>query len=592
MRNDDQSASAEIEPYLVTVLAKKFESISREMTQSLLRSARSAVINAARDFSSGITLYDGRTFMIDEGLPVHLANIHFHPQYTLEKFDDISPGDCFLTNSPYAGNTHHADYTLYAPVFFDGEPLFWSINRAHQADVGAPEPTTYLQNAETIYQEGPHFPAVRIQEDYEDKDDIVRMCKLNIRAGETQWYGDYLAQTSAVRTGEERIQELCEEYGTNVIKAFIEEWLRYGEEMMIKEIGRLPEADFSYTTYHDPIYYNDAAPEGIPITVDVSIKPDKGRILVDFTDNIDNIPAGVNLSEATVTSSAYGGVFCNLDPDLPHNHGSISRIDLEMDEGKVVGKPEYPVGTSCATSNVNDMLFNAVRAAFGELGEPYGFAEGNAAMPPNWGVISGFDDRRDGEQYANQLFFTGGGGGAVHGHDGWVTYGTPDTCGVLYRDSVEVDEQKYPILVRRNHLLPDTEGAGTWRGSSSGIVEYGPHEGSMTVAFHGTGFKYPPKGINGGESGASAAVKKRTTDGEVEELSSPGVEELDPGEFVIGVLPGGGGYGDPTERDPELVRADVEAGLISIDRAEETYGVEITETDDGDIIVRDEEVSS
>lgn len=97
----------ELEPYEMTVLAKKFEAVTREMTQSLLRSAYSAVINVARDFSSGITLYDGRTFMIDEGIPVHLANIHLHPKYTLDHFDDITPGDLFLTNSPYAGNTHH-----------------------------------------------------------------------------------------------------------------------------------------------------------------------------------------------------------------------------------------------------------------------------------------------------------------------------------------------------------------------------------------------------------------------------------------------------------------------------------------------------
>ena len=465
------------------------------MTQSLLRSARSGVISAARDFSSGITLYDGRTVMIDEGLPVHLANLHLHPQYTLEHFDDISKGDLFLANSPYAGSTHAADFTLYAPVFYDGVPLFWSINRAHQADIGAPEPTTYLQEAETIYQEGPHFPGIRIQEEYEDKDDIVRMCKLNIRSGETTWYGDYLGQVSAVRTGEEGIEELCEEYGVKKVKAFTDAWFDYGDRMMKQEIEQLPESSLEYTAHHDPIEYNEAAPDGIPINVTIDIRPNEGRMVVDLTDNIENIPAGVNLSEATTIASVRAGIFCNLDSSLPRNHGSISRIDIKMDEGKIIGKPEFPAGTSCATSNVNDMLFNAVRAAFGDLGEPYGFAEVNAAFPPNWGVISGEDFRRDDEPFANQLFFTAGGGGGIGtGHDGWLTHGVPDACGILYRDSIEVDEKKYPILVENEELVTNSEGAGKYRGTPGARVEYRPRGNPMSVSFHGTNYETPPRG--------------------------------------------------------------------------------------------------
>lgn len=574
--------ATDIQPYEMTILSKKFESITQEMTQSLLRSARSGVISAARDFSSGITLYDGRTVMIDEGLPVHLANLHLHPHYTLEHFDDISRGDLFLSNSPYAGSTHAADFTLYSPVVYDGEPLFWSINRAHQADIGAPEPTTYLQNAETIYQEGPHFPAVRIQEEFEDKDDIVRMCKLNIRSGDTTWYGDYLGQVSAVRTGEEAIEEVCEEYGVEKVKAFIDAWFDYGDRMMEQEVSELPAESLEYTAHHDPIPYNDAAPDGVPVNVKIEIKPEDGRIEVDLTDNIENIPAGVNLSEATTIASVRAGIFCNLDSSLPRNHGSISRIDIEMDEGKVVGKPKYPAGTSCATSNVNDMLFNAVRAAFSDLGEPYGFAEANAAFPPNWGVISGEDFRRDDEPFANQLIITAGGGGGVGtGHDGWLTHGVPDACGVLYRDSIEVDEKKYPILVEREELVVDSEGAGKYRGTPGARIEYHPRGNPMSISFHGTGYEYPPRGICGGEDGAPARVAKRTADGEVQELSSPGVEEVDPDEAIIGRFPGGGGYGDPLERDPEAVRADAEEDLITVERARSTYGVVLTETDHG-----------
>jgi len=568
----DLKREFELEPHELSILSKKVESITRDMTQSLLRSARAGIINVARDFSSSITLFDGQQFMIDEGIPTHLMNIQYVPEYTLAHFDEIEPGDCFLTNSPYAGNSHHADYTLHAPVFYDDEPLFWVINKAHQADVGAPEPTTYLADAKNVYEEGTHFPSVRIQEDYDDKADIVRLCKQNIRLGEEQWYGDYRAQISAVRTGERKLQDLCDEYGLDTVKRFCEEWLAYGEEMMQTEIAGLPDETVEYTAYHDPI---EGAPDGVPVHVDVDIRPEAERVVIDVTDNMDNLPNGFNLSRATTVAGCYAGVFNNVDPDVPHNQGSIDRIDVEMDEGKVVGIPDHPVGTSVATTNVCDTLFNAVQAAFGELGEPYGTAEGNPGMPPNHGVISGTDFRRDGKPYIDHLMYIGGGGPASYGHDGWVTYGVSGSRAVLRRSSVEMDERKHPMIVVRNEVIPDSEGAGEWRGSHGSVVEYGPLEDPMTVAYLGNAREYPPQGILGGENGAPEDVAKRTADGGLVELPIISTEEIEPGETIIGKEAGGGGYGSPLDRSVEAVRKDVAEGLVSPERAADTYGVAI-----------------
>ncbi|WP_306061310.1 hydantoinase B/oxoprolinase family protein [Natronococcus wangiae] len=570
-----QDSEPEIEPYLMTILSKKFEAASRDMTQSLLKSARSGVINVARDFSSGITLYNGRQFMIDEGLPVHLGNIQLAPQYTLEQFEDINPGDCFLTNSPYAGNTHHADYTLHVPIFYDDEPLFWAINRAHQADVGAPEPSTYLAESENIYQEGPHFPSVKIQEEYEDKDDIVRICELNIRLGEEQWYGDYRAQIAAIREGEQRIQEIIDKYGIDVVKAFTSEWLDYGHRMMKNAIRDLPEAEVKYTAHHDPV---PGAEEGVPVTVHLVIEPEEPKITIDLTENMDALPCGFNLCEATTLAGAYSGVFNNLNAKIPHNQGSLRPIEVKMDEETVVGKAAYPSGTSVATTNVCDTLFNAVQAAFGELGKPYGMAEGNPGMPPNVGVISGTDFRRDDAPYVNQIIYSGGGGPAVYGHDGWLTYGIPVTSGVLYLDSLEVDERKYPILFDRYELLTDTEGAGEWRGAPGVELEYGPRQDPMTVAYLGNGDQFPPQGILGGEAGASAKAIKVTDDGEEMPLPIISVEEIGPEERIVGRIAGGGGYGDPGDRDPAAVKEDVQKGVISRERAEDVYGVVFEES--------------
>jgi N-methylhydantoinase B len=560
------------------------------MTQSLVRAGRSGVLTVAKDFSSGITFAEGGLCMIDEGLPAHSAGMHLVIEHTLEAHDEINPGDCFLTNSPYAGNTHHADYTLMVPIFYEDELLFWSLCRAHQADVGANEPTTYLPAAKTIYEEGFHYSSIKVAEEYEQKEDIIRSIKLNIRLGEDQWYGDYLAQTAAVRAGEEGVKELCDDYGVDVVKDFISSWKDYGENMMRASIRDLPEKELDYTIHHDPIPASDdkldldpdIAPEGVPENVKLSIDPEAGEINVDLTDNIENIPAGFNLCEATVLASVYTGIWNNLNKDIPRNEGSMKCVNIEIDEGKIIGVPEYPVGTSLATTLINDDLINAIQASFGQLGEPHGVAEGNSSHPPTWPVVSGEDHRYDDDPYINQIFHTGGGGPAVHGHDGWMTYGVPAGGGALYRSSIELDEFKYPMIVHRNETVQDTEGAGKWRGAPAFITEYGPLDESdsnpMTVAYIGNKRKFPPEGILGGGAGGRSETTKIDKDGNETLESLRGYVEVKPGESITGRFAGGGGYGDPLERDPRRVVDDVEKGLITIERAKETYGVVIRET--------------
>ena len=576
--NSVSTGDYDIEPHEMSVLANKFDSVTRDMTQSLLKSARSGVIAVARDFSSAICLYDGRQFVFDEGIPVHTGNIGSVPEYTLEHFDDIEPGDAFLNNSPYSGNSHHADYTLHVPVFYEGEPLFWTVNRAHQADCGAPEPTTY-PDAEDMYKEGPHFPSVKIQRDYEDIDHQVRMVKLNVRVGE-QWYGDYKAQVSAVRTGEDKIHEIIDEYGVETVKRFRESWLDYSEAMMETEIEGLEATEIRYTSYHDPL--PKEGPDPIKVHVRMEIQPEESKILVDVTENQETIPSGFNLSEATTKAAIYSGIFFNVSSDVPHNEGALRCIDVELDEGKIVGQPDYPRSAAIATTNVCGALYNATQAAFGQLGEPYGIAEGAPnGQPPNLGVISGEDFRRDDEPFVNQIFMYGGGAPALHGHDGWDTYLGPGAAGMLNIDSVEVLEQKYPIQFERTEFLPDTEGSGTWRGTPAFVTEYSPRENEMSVNYLMGASQRGPRGILGGESGAPSEAYKITEDGHREDLPVTSIEVVDPGEVIGGVLCGGGGYGPPEERDPVRVREDVERGLITVEGARENYGVAIVRGEDG-----------
>ncbi|MEX2707183.1 MAG: hydantoinase B/oxoprolinase family protein [Candidatus Freyrarchaeum guaymaensis] len=599
--------SEKIDPYLMIILPRMFEAISREMTFTLLRSGRSGVINTARDFSSAIVTGDGRLFMIEEGLPVHLGTIHLSVQETLKLFDDLAPGDCILNNCPYTGNTHHADFTIMVPVFYEDELVFWAVNRAHQADVGAPIPTTYPFTASTIYEEGLHFPCVRVQRDYKDIKDIIRICRMRIRVPD-QWYGDYLAQVGAARVGERRIVELCDRYGIDTLNAFVDEWLDYSERLMVEEIKSLPKVTIEHETKHDPpiMFPNGpyslpgitpAVAEGIPLKVKITIDPDEARITVDLRDNIENQPFGFNLCYATTLTGAYTGIFNNLSPELPHNEGVLRRITVLVDEGKVAGIPRYPASTAVSTTNLCDRLVNLVSSAFAKLGPPWGMAEGNPGMPISAAVISGYDWRRPGTpgqiNYINQIIITGGsaGGPAVDGHDGWVTYGIPVTAGVLYVDSVELDEQRFPIIFKEHGIVKDSAGAGKNDGAPSGILIYGPRKHPMTVAYVCDGIKFPPKGVLGGEPGHPMVAAKIDTEGKEIELLGMGVEIVQPGEFIKSVIAGGGGYGDPLERDPELVKIRVRDEWLSPEKARDVYGVVLKNVEDPERIEVDYEAT-
>jgi len=230
----------ELEPYLMVVLSRKFEAITRELNNTLLRTARSNVMATARDFSCSITDAKHRILCVAEGNTNHVVGSRLVAKAVTDLFDDIRPGDCFLNNSPYYGNNHHADFTISAPIFYKGEHLFTANARAHQADCGNSQPTTYMPFSKDLYEEGAlDFPCVRVQRDYKDIKDIIRMCRQRIRVPD-QWYGDYLAQIGAVRIGERRLIELCDKYGVDTIKAFIEQWQDYGERRMIEAISVLP----------------------------------------------------------------------------------------------------------------------------------------------------------------------------------------------------------------------------------------------------------------------------------------------------------------------------------------------------------------
>ncbi|MFX3653922.1 MAG: hydantoinase B/oxoprolinase family protein [Paracoccaceae bacterium] len=556
----------------LALLISRVEGVARKMANTLLRTGRSGVLNIARDFSCCIITADDRLLATAESLPIHvLSGPDMMAASVREHHPVLARGDAFLHNSPYHGCSHPADHTLLVPVIDDaGVHRFTVVAKAHQADCGNSEPTTYMGAARDVYHEGALiFPGVRVQKDYRDVEDIIRMCMLRIRVPE-QWWGDYLAMLGAARIGERELLALGAEIGWERLGDFTETWFDYSEARMRAALSALPSGRGSWTSTHDAV---PGTPEaGVPINVTVEVDAAAERIAVDLTDNMDALPCGLNLSEACARTSAMIGVFNSIDPTVPKNAGAFRRIDIRLKENSVCGVPRHPTSCSVATTNIADRVANSVQAALAEMKDGIGMAETGAILPASIGVVSGYDPEK-GEPYVNQLFLAFTGGSAGPHADAWITLGHVGNAGLCYQDSIELDELRQPLLVETRRFLTDSEGAGRTKGGAGMLVEFGPTRGDMAVAFVSDGTYNPAKGVRGGGLGGAAYQAIRRKDGAVEPTPNCAVVTLATGETIISHCCGGGGYGRPEERAPERVARDVREGWVSPDRARDVYRV-------------------
>jgi len=560
----------------LAILHARLEAIVRKMTNTLFRTARSGVINTGRDFSCCIVTAQDELLVTAESLPIHVMRGPDLMARIMRGFaPDIRAGDAYLNNSPYHGNSHAGDHTLLVPVFDDdGTYRFTVVVKAHVADTGNSIPSTLFATARDVYEEGALiFPSVRVQRDYKDCEDIVRMCQVRIRAPE-QWYGDHLALVGAARVGERELKALAREIGWQALDDHARNWLDYSEERMRLALMRLPKTKVRSENAHDPM---PGLEQGIPICAEVESLPEEGRIVIDLTDNPDCVPAGCNLTEATSLTAAMVGVFNSLGPGIPANAGSFRRIEVLLRENCVAGIPRHPASCSTATTGIADRVTNAVQRALASLGEGIGMAECGLSIPATAAFISGHDSRRDNAPYVNMITLGQTSGAGTPWSDGWLTIAHVGNGGLVMRDSTEIDEIMYPIRIYTDRIVPDTAGAGKFRGAPSAEVEWGPVDQPMEGVWSSDGNQFPALGVRGGGAGAAASQFKRAKDGSLTPLDAFGHVKLLPGESVVGFSCGGGGYGAAYERDPRRVLNDCSEGLISRTAAREIYGVVIGE---------------
>ena len=568
------TADRQLDGAQLAIFANRFEGISAKMGNTLLRTGRSGVLNRAKDFSCCILTAQHELLAVAESLPIHVLS---GPDIMARSMAEFHPvlkrGDAFLHNSPYHGCSHPADHTIIMPVIDDdGVHRFTVLAKAHQADIGNSIPTTYHGTARDVYEEGALiFPAVRVMRDYETIDDVVRMCQLRIRVPE-QWHGDFLAMLGAALIGERELLALGREAGWDTLDAFTHHWFDYSEKRMIDAIRTIPAGRGTAQSTHDAI--PGTPPEGICITSTVTVDTDAATIDVDLTDNPDQMHCGLNVSEACTRTGAYIGVFNSIDHTVPKNAGALRRIRLHLKDGGVVGIPRHPISCSASTTNLADRVTSATQRAMSELGDGFGMGEVGCFCPPSTSVVSGRDPRT-GKPYVNQLFLGHTAGAGAPHQDAWLTMLHVGNGGMCFIDSVELDEVYTPIHVHTRRLVPDSEGAGRYRGAPAIEVTLGPVDCDMEAGFVADGNVHVPQGARGGQASAPSDQVRIRADGSRETLAQSSLVTIRRGETLLSIAQGGGGYGDPATRDPERVRHDVREGLVSRERARDIYRVAI-----------------
>ncbi|GIK82876.1 MAG: hydantoin utilization protein B [Alphaproteobacteria bacterium] len=561
----------------MVVLQNGVKTAGADMTETLVRSARSGVLNTAYDFSCTFVTRDFSTVSTTGGgLPFHLNSIDLVPRALAAKFgEDMAEGDVFACNSSYMGNTHCADLTLVSPVFAGGLMVGYACARAHLADIGFPTPTTYDRPCKDYYAEGLTLPGVRIQRGRQDVREVIEICMANIRSPDV-FYGDYLAMIASLRVGEARIGALCNKYGANTFLAFAEEFGRYGERMAREAIGRLPSGTVHKELLYDPLP-ELGYPEGFPVRATVTVDAGEERVVVDLTANEDNIPMGINTSEAFMLACVRQAVFATLGPEVPRVTGAFSRVEIRAREGAAVGIPKFPASTSVGAVGLGQVLYNTVSLALTELGEEvYALSGTNVGTATSSSVVSGYDSR-SGRTYVNQLVLGHWGGPALRGHDGWLTFGSASSAGFLGQTSVEIAERQQPIVIEAQRPRVDSGGAGEFEGAPGSEVIIAVRRDPVRFISNQGGRIFPPQGARGGHSGGACWSWIIEADGTRRELALDADFVLKPGQKVLSHSCGGGGWGDPRRRAPERVLKRLEDGLLSPVKAVEVYGVVVEE---------------
>ena len=555
-----------LDPITTEVVLSRLRETTESMAHALFHSGYSPILRESQDGTAGITDAEGRVVMVGGGIQFHSMLYSKSVESLLDTYppEALASGASFICNDPYqAGNSHVPDMVVMTPVYREDRRIAFCVSVAHKADVGGLVPGSSAAAAREIFHDGLRLPPVL----YWTRDGVVQeienIIRTNSRVPDVV-AGDLRGQVGSTRIGAMRLDALCDEYGIETLVEAMDSLLLRTRDRVREEIATWADGEAEAEGFLD----HDSADPETPVRIHVRTVKKGDRLTIDFSGSDPQTRGPVNTPAQTCRSVSLLSVIAASDPTIPVNAGAFDAIDFVLPEGRVVS-PLYP-----ATVNhyfpTSHLAYAVVVAALGKLNPA------RAVAPPGLGngaIAIGYREGRNGKptvQY--ELMVTSLGGTATHDGTSMVM----GMCHFTPSTPVEIVETEYPIRIRKFDTWRDSAGAGRQRGGIGFVREYEVLTDVILTA-RTSNHQQAGWGLEGGMGPPVCVTTVNPDYDDAVVLSSLDTRELPAGTVIRLEQTGGGGYGDPADRNPELVLTDVRNGYVSEEAARTLYKVEVND---------------
>lgn len=534
--------SNSIDPITFAVVKNAMDSIVDEVAYTVLRTARSEIVKDVMDYSAAICDRHGQMIAQAKTIALHLGAIPEAMVEVRKRYgDSLAPGDAIIVNDPYQGGMHLPDIFMFVPFFYKDEFEGFCVVICHHTDVGGRVPGSNASDSTEIYQEGIRIPVVKLYEKGKVDETLERVIAQNVRVPD-RVLGDLRAQYAACQVGIRELTSLLDRYGRDQARMYFAELLDYAERLTREEIRRWPKGTFVFEDFIDD---DGMSPEPIPIRVALTVHED--HVSVDYTGSSPQVRAAINSTMSYTKSCTYLSVRCALKGDVPNNAGVFRCVDVHVPEGSVLN-PKEPAAVA-ARALTGYRVFDAMLGALAQVVPdriPAAGEGGNTVV-----CLSGKSD--NGKPYIIVDMICGAWGGRP-GADGIeaITNASQN----LSNTPVETLEAQHPVRVEAYELVPDSCGAGRYRGGLGIKRSYRVLADDVLLQLRADRMKFRPYGLQGGQPGMPSS-NQLVHDGELTELPSKVGMRISRGDVVIHTQPGGGGFGAPIERPLTEIEQDV-----------------------------------
>ena len=550
-----------VDPVTLQVVANGLASIADEMATTITRTAHSTVVRDGMDFSAALCDARGDTVAQAVSVPFHLGSIPTAMESLLAHYGErIRPGDVFAMNDPFDGGMHLQDIFVVKPIHYEGVVIGFAVTTAHHGDVGGRLPGSSACDNTEIFQEGLRMPWLRLYDEGEPVEDVFKLIEANVRIPRMT-FGDLGAQVAACSIAERALQALAQRHGVGPLAGLMAALTDYTERLVRQEIASWPDGTASFTDYlgSDGIEARD-----VPIVATITIAGDE--VTADLTDSSPMVRGSLNSTRSFVQACVYQAVRCALTLEVPNTAGAFRPIHVLTKPG-TVAEVVMP-GASSMRGVTGFRVLDALNGALAQLIPDRVPAAGEGG---NTLAIFGAD-RPEGNRFVFYEMVVGTWGATPlwDGNDGLT-----NPASLAANIPIEVAESEFPVFVEAYGFVPDTGGAGKYRGGLAIERAWRCLTPGTSLIVRSDRANHPPYGLVGGSPGARSSNMLTHPDGSAAILPAMFSTTIEAGDLYVHRTAGGGGWGDPLARDPAAVAHDVENGKVSREAAKELYGVVI-----------------